>query len=272
MSLPLRYGLVGSRSQGVTGCGRRVGTALPRSVDTENSAYPDPISGEGISRMLGICKPFVAATRDEMPAHSRLGLSTRSLILFAVLVAHAALMLALLRNDPHVPAGIRREFLLIQLPGAATRVPLVRPAPPSEELRALAFSDIALPVLPVDRIGQPVPGLPTAIAAASLDSDAGNVAQGVAALDLPDLQQRCGDADPQSMAQLYSPLPIALLVRVEADGRPSEVQTTSRLFTADIGKAVRACVLSKARFAPALLDGKPTASWVRVEWPASDGS
>jgi hypothetical protein len=222
--------------------------------------------------MLGIGKPFVATTRVEMQAHGRRGLPTRSLILFAVLFAHAALMLALLRNDPRVPAAIRREFLLIQLPSAATRVPLALPAAPSGPLRALAFSDIALPALPLERIGQPVPGLPTAIAAASLDSDAGNFAQGVAALDLPDLQQRCGDADPQSMAQLYSPLPIALLVRVEADGRPSEVRTTSRLFTAEIGKAVRACVLSKARFAPALIDGKPTASWVRVEWPASDGS
>jgi hypothetical protein len=189
-----------------------------------------------------------------------------------VLVVHAALMFAILRNDPSVPAAIRRELLLIPLPSAVTPVPLVFPVPPSAALRALAIAAIALPALPLAGIGQAGPGSPLGSATSLLDSDAGNPAQAVAALDLPDLQRRCGEADPQAMAELNSPLPIALLVRVEADGRPSDVRTTSRLFNADIGKAVRACVLSKALFAPALIAGKPTASWVRVEWPASDGS
>lgn len=202
---------------------------------------------------------------------ARAGLSTRSLVLVAVLVVHAGLMLAILRTDPSIPAQIRQEFLLIQLPSAATVVPLVLPAPPSAALRALAIGVIALPVLPLNGVGQPdFSGPPPGGAGTGLDSDSGNSAQAVAALDLADLQQRCAAADPGTLRELNSPLPIALLVRVEADGRPSEVRTTSRLFNADIGKAVRACVLSKAEFEPALIDGKPTASWVRVEWPATD--
>jgi hypothetical protein len=205
---------------------------------------------------------------------ARAGLPTRSLVLVAVLVVHAGLMLAILRTDPSVPAQIRQELLLIQLPSAATVVPLVLPAPPSAALRAVAIGAIgaiALPVLPLDGVGQrDFSGPPPGSAGASLDSDTGNSAQAVAALDLADLQRRCAAADPGTLRELNSPLPIALLVRVEADGRPSEVRTTSRLFNADIGKAVRACVLSKAEFEPALIDGKPTASWVRVEWPATD--
>jgi len=221
--------------------------------------------------------------------------STRGPILVAVLLAHAGLMLLMLRNDPAVPAGIRAEFLLVRVPSAASRVPLALPL--TFETARLPSAYLPLPTLPVN-LSDEAAGSPGSVARLSPDhgvlaadrgvmamdpgvmatdqgvmaTDPGVMATDVAALDLPDLQRRCAGADPARMAKLDSPLPIALIVRVEADGHPSDVRATSRLFSADIGNAVRACLLSKGSFAPARVDGKPTASWVRVEWPANDGS
>lgn len=86
------------------------------------------------------------------------------------------------------------------------------------------------------------------------------------AIDVGQLMRICGGARQRhSRVQERSP-EVVLLIRVETDGRVSDIRTDAG--TEDIDPAADHCLRKRAIFTPNLVAGAAVASWRVLRWPA----
>lgn len=144
-------------------------------------------------------------------------------------------------------------------PPSLVLVPLessARPAPV-----ALASSTPRIlspePVAQLVRVADVPPSAPAA--AAHIDSDAADVGQ---------LLRICGGARQRRSRASVESMNVVLLVRVEADGRVSDVRPEAGAEAESIEPAADHCLRTRALFTPNLIEGAPVASWRVLRWPA----
>lgn len=89
-----------------------------------------------------------------------------------------------------------------------------------------------------------------------------------AASDVGQLMRICGGARQRRSRTLDDPTVVELLVRVEADGRVSDIATEAGADSQEIDPAADHCLRLRAMFTPNRIEGEPVASWQVLQWPA----
>ncbi len=188
----------------------------------------------------------------------------RAATIGAVLAIHALLWHALVVTTARVavpPLGAPPESLELLF----LRPPSPEPPPaPPPALEAQAATPVETPAAPAAFVatdprdpagGQPPPGHADRLREET-------------ALDVGALSTACARAYPESAADLDLPGTVTLLVRVEANGRPSEVKVVSPSGSEGLDESAAACLMALGEFEPLAADGHAMPSWRRLQWPS----
>jgi TonB family protein len=109
-------------------------------------------------------------------------------------------------------------------------------------------------------------------AAGTRDSPADAAAPFAASMDFEAtaLSAACVRKYPATAPLLEATRTLTLLVKIEADGRPSATRIERSSGMPAFDDAVSACVLSTGRFAPRSGAGRTLAPWLRLVWYRTD--
>ena len=167
---------------------------------------------------------------------------------------------------------------------ATARIDVVAPGAAAGVLQLLPERQMLPPVVrePKSAGDAPTPSPPPAIREAPSafvatdprehSADSASLARAVPvleelALDTAALASACAAAYPESAADLRHTGALTVLVKVEANGRPSEVKVVASSGSDGLDEGVAACLMSLGNFSQTIEEGRAIAAWRRLEWP-----